>query len=263
MRVSVTASSNLPGTRANPGASSHTSCGLKIMPSTHTAPTTSSQRRGHQVGKLGGLALALGGEVLREHRNEGRGKRALGEQIARQIGNAEAEQEGVVGRARAEQARHDHFAHQAGDAAQKNRRGDHARRAEHVFAVGGPPARDPPRDEVSATGFLFDAAHFHLPVDLLGLRQAKPTACPAACAEAVPAATPQRSASVKSPCVSMDHTKAAASASPAPMGQSTSTRGGSASMMAPSIAPMAPRLPSESTTVSGPMARMRAAASRK
>src|ERR1035438_542172 len=40
MRVSSTASSNLPGTARNPGASRATSCGLKIMPSAHTAPTT-------------------------------------------------------------------------------------------------------------------------------------------------------------------------------------------------------------------------------
>src|ERR1035441_2538015 len=42
MRVSVTANANLPGTRANPDASSHTSCGLKTMPSTQIPPTTSS-----------------------------------------------------------------------------------------------------------------------------------------------------------------------------------------------------------------------------
>ena len=41
MRVSSTVNSNLPGTRANPGASSRTNCGLKTNPSTQTAPAAS------------------------------------------------------------------------------------------------------------------------------------------------------------------------------------------------------------------------------
>ena len=43
MRVSSTASSNLPGTCSNPGAISRTSCGVRTIPATHRAPTTSSR----------------------------------------------------------------------------------------------------------------------------------------------------------------------------------------------------------------------------
>src|SRR5438445_4102067 len=48
-------------------------------------------------------------------------------------------------------------------------------------------------------------------------------------ADAVPAATPQRSASTLLFLRSIDHVYAAESASPAPIGQTASTRGGSAS----------------------------------
>src|ERR1017187_4273048 len=134
------------------------------------------------------------------------------------------------------------------------------------------------RDRVEATVFLFDAAHFYLPVDFFSLVQGGQAQAgqrgggraggytPAQRIReiAVTFHGPRESyASVKSPLRSMDHAKAAAKASPAPMGQSTSTRGGRASMMVPSMAPMAPRLPSESATISGPMARIRATASRK
>ena len=42
MRVSSTVSANLPGTCSNPGASSRTNCGLKIIPSTQSGPTAST-----------------------------------------------------------------------------------------------------------------------------------------------------------------------------------------------------------------------------
>ena len=52
---------------------------------------------------------------------------------------------------------------------------------------------------------------------------------PGSAALAVPAATPQRTASAKDFFFSIAQTNAAARASPAPMGHSASTRGGSAS----------------------------------
>ena len=140
-RVSVTANSNLPGTRANPDASSHTSCGLNIMPSTQIAPTTSSSAVATRLESSAASRFALGRQILREDRNEGGGKRALGEQIAREIGDAEAQQKRVVSLAGAEQARHDHLAHQPADAAQKNRGRDHARRSASRFRFW----RRPPR----------------------------------------------------------------------------------------------------------------------
>ena len=61
---------------------------------------------------------------------------------------------------------------------------------------------------------------------------------------------------------SMLHTNAAAIASPAPMGHSASIRGGSASKMPSGPDPIAPRLPSERITDSGPMPLIRSMASR-
>ena len=59
----------------------------------------------------------LGGEIPRKDGDEGGRERAFGEQIARKVGNADAQKEGVVNRAGAEQPRHDDFAHHPGDAA--------------------------------------------------------------------------------------------------------------------------------------------------
>src|SRR5262249_7536541 len=58
------------------------------------------------------------------------------------------------------------------------------------------------------------------------------------------------------------HVYPAVSASPAPIGQTESTRGGTASTSPTSNAPTAPRLPTESTTVSAPIERIACAASR-
>ena len=110
-------------------------------------------------------------------------------------------------------------------------------------------------------GILFHAADFHLAINVLNLlRLAK--FIPGKRAEAVPAATPQRRASEWLFLRVHDHVYAAVSASPAPMGDTASTRGGSASNRPSEKAPTAPRLPSESTTDSAPMARICAAASR-
>ena len=71
------------------------------------------QRRGHQIRQARGFFLAAVRQILGEDGDERARKRAFGEQIARQIGNAEAEHERVVDQPRAEQPRHHALAHQA------------------------------------------------------------------------------------------------------------------------------------------------------
>ena len=77
--------------------------------------------------------LAFLRERLGEDGDESGGERAFGEQVAREVGNAKAEQESVVDEARAEQPGHHDFAHQAGDARHGHRHRDDSRRPNHAF----------------------------------------------------------------------------------------------------------------------------------
>ena len=116
MRVSLTASSNLPGTWWKPEASRFDP-GRREDDSEQTEQADDDdQGRGDQVRQQGGLFAAFVRQRLREDGDEGGGERAFGEQVARQIGNAEAQQKRVVDEAGAEQARHDDFAQQSRDA---------------------------------------------------------------------------------------------------------------------------------------------------
>ena len=72
--------------------------------------------RGHQIRQQRGFLAAFMRQRLREDGDEGGRERAFGEKVARQIGNAEAEQKCVVDEAGAKQARHDDFAQKSGDA---------------------------------------------------------------------------------------------------------------------------------------------------
>ncbi len=91
------------------------------------------QRRCDQIGQHGCFLLALLRESLREDGNESGRQCAFGKQIAREIGNAEPEQERVVDEAGAEQARHDDFAHQSSDARHGHRHRDHPGRPDHAL----------------------------------------------------------------------------------------------------------------------------------
>ena len=133
MRVNFTASSNLPGTWWKPEASRFTQAGVKMIPSRQNRPTTIIERRCHQIRQQRGFLAALMRQRLREDGDEGGGERALGEKIARQIGNAEAQQKRVVDEARAEQARHDDFAQQSRDAGHGHRHRDHPGRPDHAL----------------------------------------------------------------------------------------------------------------------------------
>ncbi len=88
---------------------------------------------GHQVREQRGFLAAFVLQRLGEDGDEGGGERAFGEEVARQIGNAEAQQKRVVDEARAEQARHDDFAQQSGDARHGHRHRDHPGRPDHAL----------------------------------------------------------------------------------------------------------------------------------
>ena len=94
--------------------------------------------RSDQVRQQRGVLLPLGGEVVGEGRDKRGRKRAFGEQIAGEVGDAEPEQKGVGGLARAKQAGHDDFAHKPAQPAQQNRPGDHAGRAHNALVPGRP-----------------------------------------------------------------------------------------------------------------------------
>ena len=96
-----------------------------------------NQRGGDQVGKNGGFLAALLRQGLAEDGDEGGRERAFGEQVAREIGDAEAQQEGVVDEAGPEQAGHHDFAQQARDAGHGHGHGDDAGGPNHAFGRGG------------------------------------------------------------------------------------------------------------------------------
>ncbi len=89
----------------------------------------------HQVCQARGGLLAAIGEIFGEGGNERARERAFGKKIAGQVGNAEAQHEGVVDQAGAEQAGHHAFAQQAGDAAHQDGDGNDACRADDAFAL--------------------------------------------------------------------------------------------------------------------------------
>ncbi len=75
-------------------------------------PAKKPRHVGHQLLHflVGSLGLVLG-----QHRHEGGGERALGEQPPQQIGNAEGDEEGIGAGAGAEHARDDDVAHETQD----------------------------------------------------------------------------------------------------------------------------------------------------
>ena len=86
-----------------------------------------------RLDRLGCFLAALLRQRLGEDGDKGRRQRAFGEQVAREIGDAEAEQEGVVDEAGAEQAGHDDFAQESGDPRHCHRHGDNPRRSNHAL----------------------------------------------------------------------------------------------------------------------------------
>ena len=72
------------------------------------------------------------GPHLGENRNEGQGKRALGEQPAHEVGNLERKKEGVRCRARTEITREYHVANEAENARSDRRGADFRRRSQQL-----------------------------------------------------------------------------------------------------------------------------------
>ena len=90
------------------------------------------QDGGHKVREVGSLPLSLGGQVGGEGGDKGGRQRALGEQIACEVGNAKADDKRVIGHAGAEQPGHGDLTSQSGEAAEEDRRRHHAGRAHHI-----------------------------------------------------------------------------------------------------------------------------------
>jgi hypothetical protein len=114
-------------TRSKPGASTATSWRENTMPSTHSAPSTSTVKRRHLVGEPPSRLITLAGDGLREGGDEGGGQRALGEQVAQQVRDAEGHREGVHRGAAAEQCGADLLAGQPQHPAAHDCEPDHAR----------------------------------------------------------------------------------------------------------------------------------------
>ena len=82
------------------------------------------QHRGHCVDEAVRRLVAVARPRGRQQRHEGLRERALGEEAAQQVGNAEGDPEGVGQRIGAEEPRHQLLAHQAGDARSEREQGN-------------------------------------------------------------------------------------------------------------------------------------------
>ena len=135
MRVMVTASSNLPGVSLNPEHQRH-QLRAEHDPEHADAPDHDDQRRGNQIRQQRGLLAALRCQILSEYRDERGRQRALGEQIAREVRNREADPERVEDGAGAEHRREHDFANQAGDRGSCNRNRDDPGRTDYAVGLG-------------------------------------------------------------------------------------------------------------------------------
>ena len=111
MRVSSVVSAALSG--PNPGASRATSCGAKIIPATQIDPSTIKVSVATLLASRQAAASPLRAMVLLKVVTNAVDRRALGEQIAQQIGDAKGRGEGIHGLATAEQGGADQLARQA------------------------------------------------------------------------------------------------------------------------------------------------------
>ncbi|CFE02793.1 Uncharacterised protein [Bordetella pertussis] len=87
------------------------------------------QQHGHPVEQRAYLRVAAFGAGRAQDGHEGLRERAFGKQAAQQVGNTEGDPERIGQGARAERARHQDVAHQAGDARQQGETADGSRRA--------------------------------------------------------------------------------------------------------------------------------------
>ncbi len=128
-RVSRTVSSALPGSFSKPGASgADERAGEDDAQHARPRPAARRQERQHAVGETECLLVAalLGGPRVGGH--EGRREGALGEEIAQQVRDPEADPEGVRVEAGPEQRREDLLADEPEQARDERHRGDEPRR---------------------------------------------------------------------------------------------------------------------------------------
>ncbi len=118
IRVSETASSNLPGTLMKRRREQLHQLRAEDHAQHANQPHDNDQRGRHQVVKLARFRSSFGGEIARKDRDEGGRKRAFGEQIAREIRDTEPDQERVVNFARAKECAITRSRTRPGDAAQ-------------------------------------------------------------------------------------------------------------------------------------------------
>ena len=104
IRVSATASANLAGSPAKPGAMIRITAGMKISPTRTKSEQRREQHRERILGKGAGGVLAVLGHGAGEQRHEGGAEGALGEQAAEQVRQALRDEERVRHRPGAEQA---------------------------------------------------------------------------------------------------------------------------------------------------------------
>ena len=138
-RVSSMVSSALPGTAKKPGASSRTISGVNIQAIIEIAVMKVTIKCGDAIRQPERFLFAFLLQGLGESRDERRRQRALGEQVAQQIGHAKRGEKGVVLQAGAEQAGEDLVAHQTEHAARHHGEADDAGVARDVGAglLGG------------------------------------------------------------------------------------------------------------------------------
>ena len=128
-RVSTTVSSIFPGTAAKSPASSITNGWANTMPATTMTRSTTSSALTTLLPSRHAARLPSRVRLAREGRHERRAHRALREQVADEVRDAERDVEGVHGVAGAEQVGHHLLAREAEDAARHRRRADETGRS--------------------------------------------------------------------------------------------------------------------------------------
>jgi len=93
------------------------------------------EREGHP-GQLEGVLAGFRLEVLREDGHEGDGERPLGKESPQQVRDPEGDEEGVRGKARAEEAGHNDIADESEDAREHRGEPHHARRPGKAVVLG-------------------------------------------------------------------------------------------------------------------------------
>ena len=124
MRVSSTARSNFSGVASKPGAKPYMSSGMAISAMTVSASRMKTSPDSASSANTRAEFLALALEPLGKQGHEGRVECALAEQPAKQVGEAERDEEGVGDRSAAERGGDQYVAKETEDAADERQAAD-------------------------------------------------------------------------------------------------------------------------------------------